>query len=52
MDDIKEPSKYGFTILKALQNKQIYQGSVSWQDKVARRRKNRAAKLARRKNRH
>ena len=39
------------TILQALQGRPVYMGTVSLKDKLARRKKNKAAKVARRGNR-
>lgn len=46
-----EPTSYQLDILKGLQNKTVYQGTVPPEVAYARHKKSRAARIARRKNR-
>ena len=51
LDPDATPGYDSAVMLVALQGRRIYDGSVSYRDKVARRRKNKMAKRARRINR-
>lgn len=44
-------SAYAVSIFLALQSKHVYMGTVSYNEKLRRRAKNKAAKIARRRNR-
>lgn len=48
---MSEPTGYSKAILNGLQGKPIYQGTVSAAEKASRRKRNKAARIARRANR-
>jgi len=51
MDARREPTPFELMILRGLQFKQVYQGTVTTKVVAARRRRNKAARAARRANR-